>query len=893
MTLTKICIIVTRMDSCAKRFFIIPVSLAIMVLMSLLFSETNTSLNQLETRLESAVGKERIKILAELVLTGEDSQKKLMYGKEALELLERFPNPTLQMDILNVLNSLSIELGNYEEGRRYADRYLEMAKKTGHKKGQADALYYMGRYNFFQGIYDQAIDFYSQARVLYEEVADQTGLAQTLNAYGLAYWKLNDYSPALEYILESCRIREKLAGTSGEADTDIAFSYNNIGLIYYALGNYEKAMEYLLKGMKIHESLGNKGGIAISLNNIAAVYRKQGKYPEALEYYRKSLQLSEELGIKHGIAIALLCIGKVHEKMANYPQALDYLNRSLKISRENNEQDIISDNCLQIGKIRRKLGQYHEALQWVNQGLNIASKINVKESIRDAHQELAEIYKALKDYPGALRSLKKYKEINDRIFNESSSKKIAELQTRYEAEKNKKEIDLLKKDKTIRELALKRQKYVNYFIIIVSLLIFILGFVIYTRYRLKVKMTRALSEEIREHKQTTQKLLENEEKFRLLAETSVVGIYILQDNVIRYVNPEFLAIFGITAEEIIGQSFLKLVYEEDQTRVKEKMNQRIAGVVDTPGYEFRGLTRDGAVIHLESYGGLTPYQGQTAVLETIIDITKRKKNAEKLVNTHKLEAIGILTGGIAHDFNNLLAVIVGYLELLEDEIQTGTPAQRLMENIDNYCNQAAALGEELISFARGGWITPENVTLSSILNSTFEENPEIEALVNDVSIPADVRPIYGDERQLKRMVICLLSGARQIQAGKENQQPVPMRVNITAENVGLDEENGFSLPGGEYVRVFFKANSGSIPAEQLEKVFEPSFSFAFFPNRPGMGLELAISRSIARKHNGHIAAVSEAGKGIIFELILPAAGKSQGGSFRENRPPGPLAKAFY
>ncbi len=841
-----------------------------------LLPDTETRITQLESRLQSAAGAERLKILAELVLTDEESPKNLVYGKEALELLERIPNPALQMDILNVLCSLCNDLGNYDAAKRYADQYLEMAKKTRNKKGQADALYYMGRNNYFQGVYDQAIDYYSQARVLYEAVNHQPGLAQTLNAYGLAYWKLNDYSPALEYILESCRIREKLEGTSGEADTDIAFSYNNIGLIYYALGNYEKTLEYLLKGKKIHETLGNKGGIAISLSNIATVYRNQGKYPEALEYYRKSLQLNEELGSKHGIAITLLCLGKVHEKMANYPQALGYFNRSLKISRESNQQDIISDVCLQIGKIRRKLGQYHEAVQWVNQGLGIASKINVKESIRDAHQELAEIYKALMDYPGALRSLKKYKEINDQIFNETSSQKIAELQTRYEMEKNKKEIDLLKKDKTIQELALKRQRNFNYFIIIVSLLIFILGFVIYSRYRLRVKMTRALSEEIREHKQTTQKLLENEEKFRLLAETSVVGIYILQDDVIRYVNPEFLAIFGITAEEIIGQSFLKLVYEEDQALVKEKMNQRIAGVIDTPRYEFRGLTRDGGIIHLESYGGLTPYQGQTAVLETIIDITKRKKNAEKLLNSHKLEAIGILTGGIAHDFNNLLAVIVGYLELMKDEIQPGTPAYRLVENIYNHCDQAAALGEELISFARGGWIIPENVTLSSILNGAFEENPEIETLVNDVSIPADVRPIYGDERQLKRMVICLLSGARQIPAGKENQQPVPMRVNITAENVGLDEENEFLLPGGEYVRVFFKANSGSIPAEQLEKVFEPSLSFAFSPNRPGMGLELAISRSIARKHNGYIAAVSEAGNGLIFELILPAVGNSQG-----------------
>jgi PAS domain S-box-containing protein len=632
-------------------------------------------------------------------------------------------------------------------------------------------------------------------------------------------------------------------------------------------------MEYLLKGKKIHESLDNKGGISVALNNIAAVYRKQGKYTDALKYYRESLRHNKAMGFKHGTAITLNNIGKVHEKMEDYHDALAYLKKSLKISKEINQQNIISDTSIQIGRISRKSGQYQAALQWVNQGLNIASKINVKDYIREANQELAEIYKALKDYPKALHYLKEYKEINDRIFNETSSKKIAEMQTLYEMEKNKKEIALLKKNKAIRELALNRQRYLNYFIIIVSLLIFIAGFVIYTRYRLKVKMTRALSEEIREHKQTTQKLLENEGKFRILAETSVVGIYILQDHVIKYVNPKFLAIFGAAREEIIGQSFLRLVYEEDHPQVIEKMSQRTAGAVDNPGYEFRGLTRDGDIIHLESYGGLTYYQGQPAVLETIIDITSRKKNAEKLLDSQKLEAMGILTGGIAHDFNNLLAIIVGYLELVKDEVQTGTPAYGLVEKIENICSRAATLGEELTFFAKGGWITPQNVTLNSILNGAFEEHPEMKTRVNHVSFPADLRTIYGDERQLKQMVIYLLSGTDQIQTGKGDREPVHIRVNITAENVSLDEGNGFSLPKGEYVRVFFKDNGRGIPAEQLEKVFEPLFSPAPSHNRPGMGLELAICRSIARKHNGHIAVTSEVETGTVFEIVLPASGE--------------------
>jgi PAS domain S-box-containing protein len=874
------------MNSCTKRYLITIVLFSIILLKSPLFPDAKAGINQLETRLTSATGEERIEILAELTKTysDEEPQKTLTYGKEALELLERFPNPALQIDILNDLCSVCIYLGEYDASSRYANQCLEISKKTGHKRGQADALYYMGRNNYYQGVYDRAADFYSRARLLYEAAEDQKGLAETLNAYGLVYWRLSDYSTAMEYILDSCKIRESLKGTSREADIAIAFSYNNIGLIYLDLENYKKAMEYMIKGKKIHESLDNKSGIAIAVNNIAAVYRNQGKYTDALEYYRKALQHNKALGFRHGTAITLNNIGKVYEKMENYNKALDYLKKSLKISKEINQQNIISNTSFHIGRIRRKLGQYQEAIQWVNQGLGIASEINVKDYISDANQELAEIYKALKDYPQSLHYLKKYKEINDLIFNETSSKKIAEMQTRYEMGKNEKEITLLKKDKAIRELALIRQRYFTYFIIIGSLLIFIVGFVIYTRYRLKVKMTRALSEEIREHKQTTQKLQENEEKFRTLAETSVVGIYILQDHVIKYVNPKFLTIFAATREEIIGQNFLKLVYEEDHPQVIEKINQRTDGAADNPGYEFRGLTRDRDIIHLESYGGLTHYRGQPAVLETIIDITNRKKNAEKLLNSHKLEAMGILTGGIAHDFNNLLTIIVGYLEMVKDEIQTGAPAYRLLQNIENNCKRAAALGEELTSFAKGGWIIPQNVTLSSILNSALEKRPEIETLVNYVSIPADLRPIYGDERQLKQMVIYLLIGANEIQTGKEKEEVIQIQVSITAENIDLDEENEFSLKKGEYVRVFFKDNSRGIPTEQLEKIFDPSFSPSFSRSRTGMGLELAICQSVTRKHNGHIAVTSEVGTGTTFELILPAPGTNQGGAFRENCP---------
>jgi signal transduction histidine kinase len=94
----------------------------------------------------------------------------------------------------------------------------------------------------------------------------------------------------------------------------------------------------------------------------------------------------------------------------------------------------------------------------------------------------------MKDFPKALEYYKKYKETNDLVFNEKNSRDIAELQTRFDLERKEKEISLLKKDQQIRALDLDRQRNFTTYLIVISILILILAFVIYTRYRLKSRV---------------------------------------------------------------------------------------------------------------------------------------------------------------------------------------------------------------------------------------------------------------------------------------------------------------------------------------------------------------------------------------------------------------------
>ena len=119
-------------------------------------------------------------------------------------------------------------------------------------------------------------------------------------------------------------------------------------------------------------------------------------------------------------------------------------------------------------------------------------------------------------------------------------------------------------------------------------------------------------------------LRESEAKFRTLAEKSVVGIYLIQDDLLRYVNPKFAEIFGYEANEMINRlEATATVFPEDRPLVEENIRKRISGEVESIHFQFRGLRKNQEVIQVEVYGSRIEHRGRPAVLGTLIDITER------------------------------------------------------------------------------------------------------------------------------------------------------------------------------------------------------------------------------------------------------------------------------
>jgi diguanylate cyclase (GGDEF)-like protein/PAS domain S-box-containing protein len=138
-------------------------------------------------------------------------------------------------------------------------------------------------------------------------------------------------------------------------------------------------------------------------------------------------------------------------------------------------------------------------------------------------------------------------------------------------------------------------------------------------------------QDITERKRMEEALRESENKFRDLAEKSLVGIYLVQDGVFKYINAKVAEISGYAVEELIDKNGPKyLTFPKDWPMVEENARNQLSDEVESHHLEFRGITKDNRIINLEAYGSQTMYRGRPAIIGTLLDITDRKRAEERL-----------------------------------------------------------------------------------------------------------------------------------------------------------------------------------------------------------------------------------------------------------------------
>jgi signal transduction histidine kinase len=252
-------------------------------------------------------------------------------------------------------------------------------------------------------------------------------------------------------------------------------------------------------------------------------------------------------------------------------------------------------------------------------------------------------------------------------------------------------------------------------------------------------------------------------------------------------------------------------------------------------------------------------------LKQVEERAELKRLEAQFIETQKMEVVGHLAGGVAHDFNNVLGVIMGYSDLIIQELGPKHQLHQYVEEIRHATMRAAGLTQQLLIFSRKQTVKPVELNLNEVvegmrkmLHQLINENIEL-----TLSLDEKIGLIKADSGYIWQVLMNLVVNARDamLQGGK---------LTIKTGCATLDEDEAQAHPGakaGDYVVLSVTDTGTGMSAEVKARLFE-----AFFTTKAegkGTGLGLVTCQTIIRQSGGHVEVISEPGKGTTFNIFFP------------------------
>ena len=250
------------------------------------------------------------------------------------------------------------------------------------------------------------------------------------------------------------------------------------------------------------------------------------------------------------------------------------------------------------------------------------------------------------------------------------------------------------------------------------------------------------------------------------------------------------------------------------------------------------------------------------VVQVFRDVSAQQRMEEELRKSRNLESIGLLAGGIAHDFNNILTAILGNISLAKLHTKAGDPVFEELTHAEKAFVRAQDLTQQLLTFAKGGAPIKKTASVAELLHDTATFALRGSNVRLQLEIAPDLWQGRIDVGQISQVVNNIVINAKQA-------MPSGGTLTVNAHNARVEgaEQEAMALDKGRYVRIEIRDTGSGIDPKHLPHIFDPYFT----TKRHGVGLGLATSYSIVRKHGGHIEVRSELGQGTTFIIYLPAS----------------------
>jgi len=378
-------------------------------------------------------------------------------------------------------------------------------------------------------------------------------------------------------------------------------------------------------------------------------------------------------------------------------------------------------------------------------------------------------------------------------------------------------------------------------------------------------------------KRLKQNARESESKYVTVVNNAREGILILRDEGISFCNPKARDILKEIGALENGEPSFNALPEPMKEEIEKAYKRAIQAGRGTVNQELR-LVNEGLPRKWFEYTTVPVELGDTRACVVFLgDITARKQMENELIQSQKMEAIGVMAGGVAHDLNNVFQIVSGYVQMGLEMAEKDSRLNYFLKQIEKTVERASMVARQLLIFARKDESNKEVLDVNSqIVSLTKLLHRVIPKMITiDLRLSADAGCVFADPVKFEQVLLNLCINAR-------DAMPEGGRLEISTcrtHDLPGDLAEINALETGEYVCIRVSDTGIGIPLSVKEKIFDPFYTTK--EKGKGTGLGLSIVYGIVKDHNGFITCDSKEGEGTEFSVYLPFCQEKEGLKIKE------------